>query len=65
LTEGKERCGEEDILKWAKAHSAMSGFMMPKEVEVLKELPKTSTGKVRKNILRDWAKGGSRVLEDG
>jgi acyl-coenzyme A synthetase/AMP-(fatty) acid ligase len=27
---------------------------------VLDELPKTSTGKLRKNILRDWAKGGKR-----
>lgn len=63
--DGGRACSEEDILKWAKAHSSMSGFMMPKEVEVLKELPKTSTGKVRKNVLRDWAKGGSRVLEDG
>jgi len=65
LNEGAGTCSEEDILKWAKAHDAMSGFMMPKEVEVLEELPKTSTGKVRKNILREWAKGGSRVLEDG
>lgn len=32
-------------------------FMVPKEVEVLDELPKTSTGKIRKNVLREWAKG--------
>lgn len=32
-------------------------FMVPKEVEVLAELPKTSTGKIRKNILREWARG--------
>ena len=32
-------------------------FMVPKEVEVLAELPKTSTGKIRKNVLREWAKG--------
>jgi acyl-coenzyme A synthetase/AMP-(fatty) acid ligase len=34
--------------------------MVPREVEILDELPKTSTGKLRKNILRDWAKGGKR-----
>lgn len=51
---------EQDILEWAKKHPQMSGFMMPREVEVLQELPKTSTGKVRKNVLREWAKGGSR-----
>ena len=34
--------------------------MVPKEAEILPELPKTSTGKVRKNILREWAKGANR-----
>jgi acyl-coenzyme A synthetase/AMP-(fatty) acid ligase len=26
-------------------------------VEVVKELPKTSTGKIKKNVLRGWARG--------
>nr|OQO21378.1 hypothetical protein B0A51_11246 [Rachicladosporium sp. CCFEE 5018] len=52
----------EDLVEWAKEHSAISGFMVPREVEVLQELPKTSTGKLRKNILRAWAKGGSREV---
>ena len=30
------------------------------EVEIIPELPKTSTGKVKKNVLREWAKGGDR-----
>ena len=42
--------------------SGISRFMVPKEVEVLAELPKTSTGKLRKNILRDWARGASREM---
>lgn len=50
----------EDVINWAKNDSAIARFMVPREVEILDELPKTSTGKVRKNILRDWAKGGSR-----
>jgi acyl-coenzyme A synthetase/AMP-(fatty) acid ligase len=31
--------------------------MVPREVEVVTELPKTSTGKIKKNVLREWAKG--------
>ncbi|KAL2430361.1 Acetate/butyrate-CoA ligase AAE7, peroxisomal [Exophiala dermatitidis] len=47
----------EDVIKWAKDHPGISRFMVPREVEIVSELPKTSTGKIRKNILRDWAKG--------
>lgn len=52
----------EEIIRWAKEKSDISRFMVPKEVEVLAELPKTSTGKLRKNILRDWARGASREM---
>ncbi|KAF8251957.1 acetyl-CoA synthetase-like protein [Wilcoxina mikolae CBS 423.85] len=52
----------EDIIKWAKASTHISGFMIPREVEIVPELPKTSTGKIQKNILRLWAKGGDRSL---
>ena len=37
--------------------------MVPREVEIVDELPKTSTGKIKKNVLREWAKGGARRLE--
>lgn len=57
--EGRQPQGK-DIVDWAKNTSGISKFMVPREVEVVPELPKTSTGKLRKNILRDWAKGGSR-----
>lgn len=57
IKEGKGLCGD-DILAWTKTNEQISGFMKPKEVEIVSELPKTSTGKVRKNVLRDWAKGG-------
>ena len=36
--------------------------MVPREVEVLGELPKTSTGKVKKNVLREWARGVDRSM---
>ncbi|CAI4211488.1 unnamed protein product [Parascedosporium putredinis] len=55
---------QEEIITWAKGKTAdpkagksgISGFMVPRDVEVLDELPKTSTGKIRKNILREWAR---------
>ncbi|KAL4771481.1 hypothetical protein BDW60DRAFT_190111 [Aspergillus nidulans var. acristatus] len=49
-----------DVVDWARNTSGISKFMVPREVEVVAELPKTSTGKLRKNVLREWAKDGSR-----
>lgn len=63
VKEGRNTTGD-DIIKWAKDRSDISRFMVPREVEVLEELPKTSTGKLRKNVLRDWAReagGGKKV----
>jgi acyl-coenzyme A synthetase/AMP-(fatty) acid ligase len=51
---------ESDLIQWAKDHPGISRFMVPKEVEIVEELPKTSTGKIRKNVLRQWAKGEER-----
>ncbi|HLR16624.1 MAG TPA: acyl-CoA synthetase [Alcanivoracaceae bacterium] len=42
----------EDIVKFCREH--LAGFKIPKAV-VFCELPKTSTGKVQKFVLRDWA----------
>ena len=58
---GKELNGE-DVISWAKHQSGISKFMVPREVEVVTELPKTSTGKLKKNILREWAKGADRNI---
>ncbi|RSL65650.1 hypothetical protein CEP54_004148 [Fusarium duplospermum] len=55
--EGKALTGDE-IISWAKHQSDISKFMVPREVEVVNELPKTSTGKIKKNVLREWAKHG-------
>ena len=59
VQEGKQLAGE-DVIGWAKHKSEISRFMVPREVEIVPELPKTSTGKLRKNVLREWAKGGKR-----
>ena len=53
---GKQVKGE-DVIEWAKHTSGISRFMVPREVEVVDELPKTSTGKIKKDVLRRWAKG--------
>jgi len=50
-----------EFLEWAKHQSAISKFMAPREVEVVDELPKTSTGKIRKTVLREWAKHGRKA----
>ena len=56
---GKNLSGEE-VIEWAKHKSDISRFMVPREVEIVSELPKTFTGKVKKNVLREWAKGVDR-----
>ncbi|ODA80000.1 hypothetical protein RJ55_02958 [Drechmeria coniospora] len=56
VKEGK-RVAADEIISWAKHQSSISKFMVPREVEVVPELPKTSTGKIKKNDLRGWAKG--------
>ncbi|KAK6500706.1 Acyl-CoA synthetase member 3, mitochondrial [Arthrobotrys conoides] len=58
---GRSVTGEE-IIEWAKHVSDISKFMVPREVEIVDELPKTSTGKVKKTVLREWTKGADRNL---
>lgn len=58
---GKELQGS-DVIEWAKHKSEISRFMVPREVEIVDELPKTSTGKLKKNVLREWARGARREL---
>ncbi|CZR68246.1 related to AMP-binding domain protein [Phialocephala subalpina] len=52
-----------DVITWAKNASGISKFMVPREVEVVDELPKTSTGKIRKDVLRQRAKSGRLQLK--
>ncbi|KAJ6260301.1 S-dihydroxybenzoyltransferase [Drechslerella dactyloides] len=61
LQTGKTATGEA-IIDWAKHSSDISKFMVPREVEIIDELPKTSTGKVKKTVLREWTKGADRKL---
>jgi fatty-acyl-CoA synthase len=41
---------EEDIRKWAQGK--LAGWMVPDVVEIVEELPKTATGKVKKHVLK-------------
>lgn len=59
VKDGKSLQGS-DVIHWARNNSGISKFMVPREVEVVTELPKTSTGKIRKNVLRDWVKGSRK-----
>lgn len=54
----------QELIDWARNRSAISKFMVPREVEIVDELPKTSTGKIKKNVMREWAKHG-RKREEG
>ncbi|MNP23893.1 Long-chain-fatty-acid--CoA ligase FadD13 [compost metagenome] len=45
-------CGEEEIIRFCREH--LAGFKIPKSV-VFTDLPKTSTGKIQKFVLREWA----------
>ena len=58
---GEAQISPDEIIHWAKNKSDISKFMVPREVDVVPELPKTSTGKIKKNVLREWAKGNKNA----
>ncbi|XP_073011560.1 trans-cinnamate:CoA ligase, peroxisomal-like [Typha latifolia] len=53
--EGGFAIREEDIISYCRNN--LSGFMVPKKVVFMEELPKTSTGKIQKFLLRELARG--------
>lgn len=53
LKTGHGATREGEIIAWCREH--LAGFKVPKTV-VFGELPKTSTGKIQKYVLRDRAK---------
>ena len=55
---GKAPPTEQELIAWSR--SKLAGFASPKGVVVVAELPKTSTGKVLKHILRDSLKEGKK-----
>ncbi|GAA4972007.1 long-chain-fatty-acid--CoA ligase [Pseudonocardia tropica] len=57
----EQQAGADDIL--AHVRGRIARYKSPREVELLAELPKTSTGKIQKFELREkeWASEGSRI----
>ncbi|ARS47952.1 acyl-CoA synthetase [Ectopseudomonas mendocina] len=53
LKEGDTATREEDIIGFCRER--LASYKLPKTV-VFRELPKTSTGKIQKYLLRDWAR---------
>ncbi|KAF3640900.1 2-methylpropanoate-CoA ligase CCL4 [Capsicum chacoense] len=51
---GKEKASEKDIIEFCRAK--LPHYMVPKTLIIKEELPKTSTGKIQKFVLRDMAK---------
>lgn len=50
----KEGANPEDLLKWRKiASTNLATFAVPRYLRVVSDLPKTSTGKIRKVVLRE------------
>ena len=45
----------EALTEHCRAH--LAGYKVPKQIELLSELPKTGSGKISKQRLRDWANG--------
>jgi fatty-acyl-CoA synthase len=45
----------EELIAWCKQH--LASYKVPRHV-MFEELPKTSTGKIQKHVLRGKAKGG-------
>jgi acyl-coenzyme A synthetase/AMP-(fatty) acid ligase len=52
---------ETELKDWVKKEGRLSGFAIPEWVRIVEELPKTATGKIMKNVLRE--KWKSRKLE--
>lgn len=51
----------QQLIEWAKKESSISRFMVPREIIIVDQLPKTSSGKVKKKVLRQWAVGDYSV----
>ncbi|KAL4809539.1 hypothetical protein BDV18DRAFT_167499 [Aspergillus unguis] len=50
------RVNGQEIRTWALDNSELGRFMVPREIEIVKDLPKTATGKIQKNVLREREK---------
>lgn len=63
IAAGTTRLSLEDIARYLESNG-MARQKFPEFVKYIEEFPRTASGKVRKDILRDWAKGMSREGDD-
>jgi long-chain acyl-CoA synthetase len=56
LNEGVENLDEMGLKKYMREH--LANYKIPKQIHVIKELPKNATGKVLKRVLKDQLKEG-------
>jgi fatty-acyl-CoA synthase len=61
ITKAGHELSEEQLIEYCR--SKIARYKAPREVEFVAELPKTSTGKIQKFVLREsaWAAHGSRI----
>jgi acyl-CoA synthetase (AMP-forming)/AMP-acid ligase II len=64
VTRGGKQLSEDEVKKFVKSN--LAGYKVPRDVEFIDELPRTSTGKVLKRELKeDGDDGGSNGKSDG
>ncbi len=58
VTKGSKKISEAEVKKYVKAN--LAGYKVPRDVDFVKELPRTSTGKVLKRQLQEDAEDGKK-----
>jgi len=53
IAQPDERCSEQDIIEWCSGK--LADFKVPGSVRFVSDFPRTSLGKVQKNILKKQA----------
>ena len=56
VTQGRQELSEDEVKKYVKSN--LAGYKVPRDVEFVDELPRTSTGKVLKRELKDDGERG-------
>ena len=56
VTKGSKKISEDEVKKYVKSN--LAGYKVPRDVEFVDELPRTSTGKVLKRELKEDGEQG-------
>ncbi len=63
VTKGSKKISEDEVQKYVKSN--LAGFKVPRDVEFIDELPRTSTGKVLKRELKEAGEDDDDGKQDG